>query len=261
MFAGKVFLPSELNDSVSQIDWQKINKAEKKLYEEEILPLNQYIKIEYNATDNVLVTICKQHEELYDAIVTRKSQPIEYIQITCAIHGRSYAIHKEALQEQDPRQNKIYDMLADTDDLADKTYDKSLPKSTRNKYREEAKFGGPQTMHSSNKIKERQIKLIKEAIDQKTTKTNLQKKCHPRTLLVVYYADGKASCFPGDHFNTIEHNALSKYCNDNREKLLDSAFQKVVILNKEYRQYDVVPKSIELWRNMTYSYSDAPTIV
>ncbi len=249
------------NDFVEQINWHKIRnekeKEKEKLYKEEILPLNQYIKTEYNATDNVLVTICKQHEEYYDAIVTCESQPIEYIQITCAIDGASYAIGKEVSQDQ----NTIHNMQADIDDPARKAYDKNLSKLIRKKYGEKARARAKkvESMHSSNDIKKREIKLIKEAIDKKT---KLQKKCYSRTLLVVYYADGKASYFSGDHFNTTELNALSKYCNDNRKKLLDSAFQKVVIVNKEYYNYrDDVPKPIELWRDMTHSCSDAPTTV
>lgn len=137
------------NIDLKQIHCGQDRKAEnqKKFYKEELLPLNQYIQSKYNDVDEHTINICQQHESHYDAYITSKNNNIvEYIQITCAIHDHSYALVKEAIAEQELN-GKIHDMLADNRENADKAYDKNLPKTARNNYREIAKFT-PEPYHA-----------------------------------------------------------------------------------------------------------------
>jgi hypothetical protein len=254
--ADEVFSVQALHDFVKNINWKEIHdrkrKGDKKAidqhksYNEEIIPLNGYIQSKNNSATKI--NICIKHQSYYDAYITIGTNIIEYIQITCAINNHSYALQKQAIEEQDPLQNKIHDMLADNRENASKAYNKDLTKNEKKAYKEAAKFTGIPVMHSAVDTRNIEIELIEDAINNKIKKAKDQKIEGKRTLLVAYYADGmRQTRQNSDQFVPAEINKLSKYCNDNTDQLIASKFERAVIVNKCYMYYENQPKPEILW--------------
>lgn len=223
------FYRHKLNDFANNINWSEVTSRDRKRLNEEILPLNQYVQAEYHNADNIKVEIYSENEKLYDAYILENNVLVERLQLTCAIHGYSHALKEEALREQVTTGN-ICDVLADVDEQAEYAFTgQQLVGQERKKLKEDIKSSKQLEMHDAENVKQRQLKLIKEAIDKKIAK-NKPDNIEPRTLIVVYYVDGCASYISDfDKLSVQSLNELTNYCKSRSEKLIENSFDKVVI--------------------------------